>query len=142
MSRAALAVAWLGAGTTAAAAQAPERAKALDTGAAAQGEVVYRRYCAACHGQSGDGNGPLASELRTRPPDLTRFAADNSGVFPFDRLARSIDGRQTPRVHGNPDMPVWGEVFAKTEGTAATNVESAVERITHYVWSIQKPSPE
>jgi hypothetical protein len=35
-------------------------------------------------------------------------------------------------------MPVWGEVFAKTAGTDAPSVEAAVQRITHYVWSIQK----
>jgi hypothetical protein len=35
-------------------------------------------------------------------------------------------------------MPVWGEVFARTSGTGASRVDSAVARITHYIWSIQR----
>jgi hypothetical protein len=48
-----------------------------------------------------------------------------------------IDGRQTSRMHGTPDMPVWGEIFAITAGTDAPDPESAVHRITHYIWSKQ-----
>lgn len=108
-----------------------------DAGEAAMGQVIYSRYCAACHGRGGAGDGPVAPGLVRKPVDLTALASKSAGKFPFDKVARSIDGRQTPRAHGTPDMPVWGEVFGKTTGTDAPSVEAAVQRITHYVWSIQ-----
>jgi mono/diheme cytochrome c family protein len=111
--------------------------KKLDMSEATMGQIIYFRYCAACHGREGRGDGPVAPGLVRKPIDLTVLATKNKGVFPFDKVARSIDGRETPRAHGTPDMPVWGEVFAKTTGTDAPSVEAAVQRITHYVWSIQ-----
>jgi len=105
--------------------------------AAAKGKVIYQRYCASCHGREARGDGPLAPDLRVPPSDLTRLAEKNAGRFPFDRVARSIDGRQTTRGHGTPDMPVWGEIFPRTAGTESPSVDSAVGRIAHYLWSIQ-----
>ena len=107
--------------------------------AAARGKVIYQRYCASCHGVEARGNGPLAADLRFPPTDLTRLVEKNRGRFPFDLVARSIDGRQTTRGHGTPDMPVWGEIFPKTAGTESPSVDTAVGRITHYLWSIQAP---
>ncbi len=57
---------------------------AATPGALAQnisGETDYRVACAACHGRSGKGDGPVAPELRTSPPDLTLLTKKNSGVF-------------------------------------------------------------
>jgi len=105
--------------------------------AAGKGKVIYQRYCASCHGSEARGNGPLAADLRVRPTNLTRLAEKNNGRFPFDLVARSIDGRQTTRGHGTPDMPVWGEIFPRTAGTESPSTSSAVGRITHYLWSIQ-----
>jgi mono/diheme cytochrome c family protein len=114
---------------------------AVDASRAFQGQVIYQRYCGACHGPQGKGDGQIASGLRTKPTDLTRLAARNKNVFPYEKVARAIDGRDTVRMHGPSDMPVWGEVFGKTQGTEAADTQEAVARITHYVWSIQ-PKPE
>ena len=108
-----------------------------DPDAAAKGKVIYQRYCASCHGSDARGTGPLAPDLRVPPSDLTRLAKTANGRFPFELVARSIDGRQTTRGHGTPDMPVWGEIFPKTAGTESPSVNSAVGRIAHYLWSIQ-----
>ncbi|HLA79754.1 MAG TPA: cytochrome c [Vicinamibacteria bacterium] len=108
-----------------------------DRAAAAKGETAYRRYCAACHGAAGKGDGPIASELRTPPSDLTRLGG-KTGKFSFDKVASQIDGRETIRAHGTTDMPAWGDVFPKTKGTNATTVEDAVGQIVHFLWSIQR----
>lgn len=108
-----------------------------DLGEAASGEVIYLRYCAACHGKSMKGDGPVAPGLVKKPIDLTELAKKNGGTFPFDKVAAMIDGRKSTRMHGTPDMPVWGEIFVITTGTDAPTAESAVNRITHYVWSNQ-----
>jgi mono/diheme cytochrome c family protein len=109
-----------------------------DPAAAAKGRIIYVRYCASCHGTEGRGDGPIAPDLRVVPTDLTRLAAKAGGRFPFEDVRRSIDGRQTTRGHGSPDMPVWGEVFPRTSGTDSPDTESATWRIAQYLWTIQE----
>lgn len=79
------------------------------------GSELFRRYCASCHGASGQGNGPMAEHLRRLPSDLTMIAARNGGVFPAARVERIIDGRDVG-PHGNPEMPVWGDAFRVLPG--------------------------
>lgn len=117
--------------------EAVKTATGPDLGEAAAGEVIYMRYCAACHGRTMKGDGPVASGLNRKPIDLTQLAKKNNGTFPFDKVAAMIDGRQSTRMHGTPDMPVWGEIFAMTKGTDAPSAESAVKRITNFVWTLQ-----
>jgi mono/diheme cytochrome c family protein len=119
-----------------------QKATGPDLGEAALGEVIYMRYCAACHGRSMKGDGPVSPGLVKKPIDLTALSAKNGGGFPYDKVAAMIDGRQSTRVHGTPDMPVWGEIFAITAGTDAPTAEAAVRRITHYVWSNQAKPKE
>jgi mono/diheme cytochrome c family protein len=109
-----------------------------DLAAAAKGKVTYARYCTSCHGPQARGNGPVAADLRVPPPDLTALSARSGGSFPFDAVAQAIDGRKATRGHGSLDMPVWGEVFARTQGTDAPSPASAVGRITHYLWTLQR----
>jgi mono/diheme cytochrome c family protein len=109
-----------------------------DPAAAAKGQIIYVRYCASCHGTAGRGDGVLAPDLRVPPADLTRIAARAAGHFPFEDVRRTIDGRTTTRGHGTSDMPVWGEVFPRASGTDSPDPESAISRLTHYLWSIQR----
>lgn len=118
-------------------AQKPAKAPTLDRAEAAAGEVIYLRYCAACHGRSLKGDGAVASGLVNAPTDLTTLSAGNGGKFPYERVAAIIDGSKTSRIHGTPDMPVWGEIFAVSSGTESPSAAAAVKRITHYVWSRQ-----
>ncbi len=124
--------------TPAPAAEPMKAAARPDLGEAAAGEVIYMRFCAACHGKTLMGDGPVASGLVKKPIDLTELARKNAGVFPFDKVAAMIDGRETNRMHGSPDMPVWGEIFALSSGNEASDAATSVKRITHYVWSNQK----
>jgi mono/diheme cytochrome c family protein len=72
------------------------------------GELLYRRYCATCHGVDGRGDGPAATALCPPPADLTRLQSSTS------ELMGQIDGRRTIRAHGTAAMPVWGEVFEQS----------------------------
>ena len=61
--------------------------------------------------------------MKTRPPDLTLFAARNGGTFPAALVGKIIDGRQPLPGHGGPDMPVWGDAFRRVNenlGMSAT----------------------
>jgi cytochrome c oxidase cbb3-type subunit 2 len=53
------------------------------------GEKIYLENCAACHGQKGDGKGPEAGRLKTKPRDFTtgnyKFRSTPSGSLPLDQ---------------------------------------------------------
>ena len=52
------------------------------------GEKIYLENCVACHGQKGDGKGPEAGRLKTKPRDFTtgnyKFRSTPSGSLPPD----------------------------------------------------------
>ena len=59
------------------------------------GKRIYLENCAACHGQTGDGKGPEADRLKTKPRDFTtgnyKFRSTRSGSLPTDEdIFRSI----------------------------------------------------
>jgi cytochrome c oxidase cbb3-type subunit I/II len=53
------------------------------------GERIYRENCAACHGEKGDGKGPEANRLKTKPRNFTsgiyKFRTTPSGSLPLDQ---------------------------------------------------------
>jgi len=61
----------------------------------AKGKSRYQEHCAKCHGIGGDGKGPLAADLRTKPQNFTKgeykFRSTMSGELPTDAdLFRTI----------------------------------------------------
>lgn len=76
------------------------------------GESEYMQICANCHGQTGQGDGPLAGLLTAEVPALTGLAAANDGTFPFLDTLMTIDGRTGVRGHGG-NMPIWGDRFER-----------------------------
>jgi mono/diheme cytochrome c family protein len=104
------------------------------------GRATYLRYCGACHGPNGTGDGVAASFLRPKPPDLTKLAKENGGTFPVHRVMEFIDGTRDVRAHGDPVMPVWGKVFRAEAGwdmDRRVEVRGKVMLITEYLRSIQ-----
>jgi mono/diheme cytochrome c family protein len=93
-------------------------AHAQQTSSASQnvdlGKYYYESHCAVCHGPSGTGLPPDPgwSLLIKDIPNLTTLSKRNGGVFPFERVYDTIDGRNEVRAHGPRDMPVWGRVFS------------------------------
>lgn len=78
------------------------------------GSTLYKAYCAACHGIRGKGDGRVASQLKTSPPDLTRIALRNGGKFPRETVEKIISGEAPrPGTHGTREMPVWGPIFSQ-----------------------------
>ena len=105
------------------------------------GKAMYLRYCGACHGPGGKGDGIAGTFMRPKPIDLTQIAKQHGGEFPSQHLIDVIDGRTTVRAHGAPDMPVWGQVL--TEQKAAGTERQAVVRgtiaqIVEHLRSIQE----
>ena len=123
-------------GVATASAQDPAAARPTTT---EHGSTVFRTYCASCHGESAQGDGPLAAALRRRPPDLTAIAARHDGAFPTEKVYRIIDGRERVPGHGGPDMPVWGDAFLRSSESATKETVSArIRRLVEYLDSIQR----
>ena len=115
----------------------PAGARAADP---TPGEAAYRRYCGACHGISGKGDGVAAGTMRPKPTDLTQIAKRHRGTFPYVLVKESIDGRKPIAAHGDSAMPVWGLIFAEEKAqnpTSAAEVRGQVQLITDYVATIQ-----
>ena len=81
----------------------------------AAGKVVYDRWCAECHGESGAGDGSAAAYMLPRPRDFTKavyqIRTTASGEIPTrDDLRRIID-------EGMPGtaMPGWKEKLSESE---------------------------
>jgi mono/diheme cytochrome c family protein len=106
------------------------------------GALLFRQYCASCHGPAGKGDGPMASALRKAPSDLTEFAKRNGDVFPGERVRRIIDGRDVSS-HGDRAMPVWGDAFRRASPEASDDsVNARIAALVRYLQSIQERAAE
>ena len=105
------------------------------------GAAMYLRYCGACHGEGGKGDGVVSGFLRPRPTDLTQIAKKAGGTYSSAHVVQLIDGTKTVRAHGDPDMPVWGEVFRQQSTVSLTRRVEAQGKlllIAEYLRSIQE----
>ncbi len=101
------------------------------------GARIFRNYCASCHGVNGNGDGPVASALKTRPPRLTTLAKRNHGTFPTARVRSIIAGDEVPTAHGRREMPVWGPIFHQIENDKDLGYVR-LQNVTKYLNSLQQ----
>lgn len=56
----------------------------------------------------------MAASFKVPPPDLTKIAARNHGIYPAVRVEGIISGEvEVPGGHGTRAMPVWGPIFSQ-----------------------------
>ena len=80
----------------------------------------------------------MSKVMRKPPADLTKFAIQNGGVFPSERLRRIIDGRDVPS-HGDRDMPVWGITLRTSHDDGGyDSVEARIDALVRYIQSLQE----
>jgi mono/diheme cytochrome c family protein len=85
--------------------------------------VTYVAHCQGCHGSDGDGRGEVAAYLKPPAADLTRLWESYGSPLDRERLAATINGRESLRVHGPRSMPVWGEEFFSAAPPGTANLE-------------------
>jgi len=74
-----------------------------------QGELLYKTYCARCHGKEGKGDGRMAKIVKTPPPfDLTKSRQ------PDDYLALIIIGGGEI-MKRSAQMPPWGDELSRQD---------------------------
>ena len=109
------------------------------------GALIFKQYCAVCHGPGGKGDGPVATALKVPPPDLTTLAQRHDGKFPDDYVSNVLKNGVKNPAHGSGEMPVWGPIFdtmnrwkALCPGMDETPVTLRITNLTNYLKSIQK----
>jgi mono/diheme cytochrome c family protein len=81
-----------------------------------KGPDLFRAHCAACHGSDAKGDGPMAPGLKGKPADLTILSKNSGGIFPAERVRKTISGDESSLLsHGSREMPVWGPIFHQIE---------------------------
>lgn len=100
------------------------------------GKVMFKDYCAACHGIDGKGNGPVAEFLKAPPADLTTLAKRNNGKFPSHQFNSVLNFGTKSHPHGTVDMPIWGDLFRSRAGRGLATLRSA--NLSSYVESLQQ----
>ncbi len=71
---------------------------------AGRGKVLYKEYCAQCHGMSGKGDGPAASGLEPKPAIHANMPFEK---LPMEYLYNVIN-HGGPAIGKSPNMPYWG----------------------------------
>ncbi len=114
------------------------------------GEIEFMNGCAACHGESGMGDGNIARLMSVEVPDLTTLSQKNDGEFPMLEVIHVIDGRTGVRGHGSDlpgwvgGMPIWGDRFEAAATQVAGDygaeliVRGRILSLANYLESIQK----
>ena len=107
--------------------------------AAPEGAALYARHCSACHGQRGEGDGPVATVMQVAVPNLRTLEQRANGTFPRAAVLAYIDGRNLPVSHGDRYMPIWGNVFGWGESGADRDavVTRRIEALADYLEQIQ-----
>ena len=101
------------------------------------GNGDYQVYCSSCHGAEARGDGMIAKSLKKRPADLTLLSKRNNGVYPDDKVFKTIDGRKGS-AHSDSDMPAWGDVFAKaSESASPENTALRIDTLVKYIETLQ-----
>jgi mono/diheme cytochrome c family protein len=113
----------------------------------AEGEAIFHLYCSPCHGRDARGHGPVAADLKTEPPSLREIAKRRGGNFDAGEIRAYIDGRDMPRAHGTPEMPIWGSLFryiaevsdalASDQQAIEKKAEERISLLVKYLQTIQ-----
>jgi mono/diheme cytochrome c family protein len=69
-----------------------------------RGKMLYREYCAQCHGLTGKGDGPAASGLEPKPAIHANMPFEK---LPMEYLYNVIN-HGGPAIGKSPNMPYWG----------------------------------
>jgi mono/diheme cytochrome c family protein len=99
------------------------------------GRIMFKEYCASCHGLDGRGYGPAATALKRPPADLTELTRRHGGKFPGGYVAMTLKNFTQP-AHGSGEMPVWGPLLSSVSRDTA-DLQLRINNVVSYIESIQ-----
>ena len=101
------------------------------------GRLMYKQYCAACHGADAKGYGPMAAVLKVPPPDLTTLAKRHDGKFPYEYVSNVLEFGPGFPSHGSSEMPTWGPIFRYYDKQNEKLVKLRIKNLCDYLASLQ-----
>lgn len=101
----------------------------------AEGQKLYAQNCAACHGETGKGDGVIAPSLKTAPTMPGMSMAGHETVAPIDFTdAKNMLGASEAILEGKivrggmgTGMPYWGPIFTSEQ----------IQALIDYLWTFQ-----
>jgi mono/diheme cytochrome c family protein len=103
------------------------------------GNVMFKQYCASCHGTDAKGQGPFAPTLKVPPANLTTLAKRHGGKFPYDYVSGVLLFGPGPTIlHGSSDMPAWGPIFLYFDKNNERAVQQRIKNLCNYLASLQE----
>lgn len=122
-----------------------------DQGSVDRGERVYKNICSSCHGALGNGNGPVASGISTKPRDFTKgifkFRSTESGKLPTDQdlyktISRGIKSTAMPAFNGLSETDRWSVVKYVKTFSPRFNDQNEFPLVVEKIENRILPSPE
>jgi high-affinity iron transporter len=79
----------------------------------ARGAALYRENCAACHGEAGDGRGPMARGMEPAPIAFTdrARASERSAFALYQVIGQGLEGTAMPAFANLPAEDRWALAF-------------------------------
>ena len=101
----------------------------------AEGQRLYAQNCAACHGETGQGDGVIAPSLQKMPPMPGMTMTGHETVAPIDFTdAKKMLGASDAIFEGKiirggmgTGMPYWGPIFTTEQ----------IQAVVDYLWTFQ-----
>jgi mono/diheme cytochrome c family protein len=95
---------------------APAAALAGDLAA---GKMTYTMFCSSCHGESGQGDGPVGAVLNPPPRDLSKgdfkLDTDGDGEAGTDQDLLNVITDGAAKYGGSTQMAPWGGSLSESE---------------------------
>jgi len=102
------------------------------------GTALFATHCASCHGDNGEGGGPVAAVMTITVPNLRTLSMRNGGAFPADEVAAYVDGREQRAAHGSRTMPIWGDVLqGENPAAGGTSARARIAALVAFIERLQ-----
>ena len=102
------------------------------------GSLMFKQYCAACHGQDAKGHGPARIALKVPAADLTTLSKRHGGEFPYDYVSNVLRFGPGVAAHGSSDMPTWGPIFQYMDNYNQAAVQKRIKNLCDYLVTLQE----
>jgi mono/diheme cytochrome c family protein len=102
------------------------------------GKVMFKQYCAACHGMDAKGHGPARATLKVPAADLTTLSKRHGGEFPYDLVSNILRFGPGLAAHGSSDMPTWGPIFQYMDNYNQAVVQKRIKNLCDFLASLQE----
>jgi mono/diheme cytochrome c family protein len=87
---------------------APENPVEADDVSISRGKTLFTINCAMCHGETGEGNGPVSGLIENKPANLTSIITQSKtdGAL-FTTITNGVDGRMPSMVENLTVRDRW-----------------------------------